>query len=716
MTNAAYQVLIRELEQLLPPRVVSRSLKDGLASLGKTPEDVTLADLSTLLRGPLKRQLEALLPPGRAEKATEEIIGRITDPDARLLQQTPAFEQKVRSELEELTAKLRPFNLYFEWPEVQKYRAQLQLIREEMDAEGNVAVLIREAREQLELLQQKLEDQLVLQAGELAELNEALERLRSLGGPRVRRLENLLNQISQAQQQRTLMPAEIEKARLLSVDLRKLLESSVYATSEPLDEIDIEATAELLPEEVNVRLRQLDLDNEQHRLEQLRQQYGNLLDFRPELEGRLQALADQIASGTSSAADITALEVSLKDAFSQERNALTRELAAMAGDEAALSTPVGSSKLRQALQVANGILATTLPDPGDIDHIRNLHQLAREQLDVMKRTLHDGVEMADARKLAELELDSRQTVLTELFQLEQELKKLPLNGPAELDSLRREAAALKERLEAGAEAVDLDALWLQLEDIRNSLSGRLETITTRTEAALATFSRVERLNSEDVARVRRILQHLDAHLDRLPQLSLNLTVQLEESLSEAELLLGKLEEEFEATRNIADQLVSANILDDLLGGGSTAARETRSESTAARDEAAEELPERRSSGHPLLDSLLEELAEERGVEQLLLTKGDEVVGGTYSAGTTGLIEAVNDLKRDVSELGSAIGSGQPQLLTVELSRNILAVATPAPGYRLLVLVGVPATLSLVLHRLRQRLGHLHGLLDDPAHA
>jgi len=716
VTNAAYQVLIRELEQLLPPRVVSRSLKDGLASLGKTPEDVTLADLSTLLRGPLKRQLEALLPPGRAEKATEEIIGRITDPDARLLQQTPAFEQKVRSELEELTAKLRPFNLYFEWPEVQKYRAQLQLIREEMDAEGNVAVLIREAREQLELLQQKLEDQLVLQAGELAELNEALERLRSLGGPRVRRLENLLNQISQAQEQRTLMPAEIEKARLLSVDLRKLLESSVYATSEPLDEIDIEATAELLPEEVNARLRQLDLDNEQHRLEQLRQQYGNLLDFRPELEGRLQALADQIASGTSSAADITALEVSLKDAFSQERNALTRELAAMAGDEAALSTPVGSSKLRQALQVANGILATTLPDPGDIDHIRNLHQLAREQLDVMKRTLHDGVEMADARKLAELELDSRQTVLTELFQLEQELKKLPLNGPAELDSLRREAAALKERLEAGAEAVDLDALWLQLEDIRNSLSGRLETITTRTEAALATFSRVERLNSEDVARVRRILQHLDAHLDRLPQLSLNLTVQLEESLSEAELLLGKLEEEFEATRNIADQLVSANILDDLLGGGSTAARETRSESTAARDEAAEELPERRSSGHPLLDSLLEELAEERGVEQLLLTKGDEVVGGTYSAGTTGLIEAVNDLKRDVSELGSAIGSGQPQLLTVELSRNILAVATPAPGYRLLVLVGVPATLSLVLHRLRQRLGHLHGLLDDPAHA
>ena len=161
----------------------------------------------------------------------------------------------------------------------------------------------------------------------------------------------------------------------------------------------------------------------------------------------------------------------------------------MAGDEAALSTPVGSSKLRQALQVANGILATTLPDPGDIDHIRNLHQLAREQLDVMKRT--STTVSIRCPQAGRTELDSRQTVLTELFQL----GKAEEAAPERAGGAGQPAPEQRPEGTAGgsAEAVDLDALWLLLEDIRNSLSGRLETITTRTEAALATFSRVERL-------------------------------------------------------------------------------------------------------------------------------------------------------------------------------------------------------------------------------
>ena len=133
MTNAAYQLLIQELEQILPPRVVSRSLKAGLTSLDRTPEDVTLGDLETLLRGPILRQLQALLPAGRADEAVNGILDRILDPETDSLHKTPAFEQKVRTELDELTESLRPFNLYFEWPEVQKLRAQLLLAREELE-------------------------------------------------------------------------------------------------------------------------------------------------------------------------------------------------------------------------------------------------------------------------------------------------------------------------------------------------------------------------------------------------------------------------------------------------------------------------------------------------------------------------------------------------------------------------------------------------------
>lgn len=712
LTNAAYQLLIRELEQILPPRVVSRSLKDGLSSLGRTPEDVTLQDLEELLRGPLLRQLQALLPAGRADAAVSGMLERILDPEANSLQQTPAFEQKVRTDLDELTANLKPFNLYFEWPEVQKLRAQLQLIREELDQGANVAGLITEAREQLSLLRQKLEDQLVLQAGELAELSEALERLKSLGGPRVRRLENLINQITAAQEQRTLVPAEIDQARLLSVDLRKLLESSVYATSEPLDEIDVQATIELLPEEVNERLLQLDLANETHRLEQLELQFMNLFAFRPDLTDRATVLREQIRSGESASDELTTLELALQEGFSQERSRLTRELAQVAADEAALDTPVGSGQLKQALQVANGILATTLPDPGDISHIHSLHELAREQLEVMTRTVHDGVEMADARKLAALELDSRQNTLNELFQLDQELKRFPAEGTDGLKELQAQVTAARQQLEAGGDETDLNALWLRLDDVRNSLASRLDTIPERTQAALETFGRVERLNSEDVLKVRRILQQLAANADRLPQLSLNLTVQLETSLREAEELLDKLEREFEATRNIADQLVSANILDDLLGGGITPA--PASPEPAAPAAPVSEQPASHASGNELLDTLLAELAAERGVDQLLLTRGDQPLGGTYGPRVAGMIEAVTHLENDLTELGGAIEAGPLELLTIELTGNILAVAWPAPGHRLLVLVSVPATLSLVLHRLRQQLTSLHGLLDDPA--
>ncbi len=715
MTNAAYQAVIRELEQVLPPRVVSRSLKDGLAYLGRTPEDVTVADLETLLRGPMLRQLQALLPAGKAEEAVAGMLERILDPEERLLHQTPAFGEKIRTDLAELNAALRPFNLYFEWPEVQKLRAQLQLVEEEAESGSEVAGLFAEARDQLGVIRQKLEDQLVLQAGELAELEEAQERLSSLGGPRVRRLENLVTRIREGQKNRLLMPAEIDQARLLSVDLRKLLESSVYSTAEPGEEIDLVATAELLPEEVNERLRRLDLENEAHRLDQLELQHANLLALRDNLAKRLGDLRNRIVGGESAAEAITALELALQEAFTQERTALTRELGAIAADEGAMQTPVGTGQLRQALQVANGILATTLPDPADIRHIRNLHELASEQFDVMRRTMHDGTEMADARKLAALELDGRQSQLNELFQLEQELRQLPAGSSPELEELRSEVIQAKSRLDDQDDSLDLNSLWLRLEDIRASLGQRLDSMAGRTAAALGTFAQVERLNSEDVVTVRRILQHIAAQLERFPQLSLNLKLQLNAALEQAEQLLEKLRGEFEATRNIADQLVSANILDELLGGGTPGL----SPAPVVRPEAdtnGTPAPVRLRSGNDLLDSLLGELSTERGVEQLLLLRGAEPLGGNFTSEVAGLVDALGVLEGDVTELGSSLSAGRLELLTLELPGRILAVAWPANNHRLLVIVGVPATLSLVLHRVRQQLDGLHGLLDDSAFA
>ena len=124
---------------------------------------------------------------------------------------------------------MRPFNLYFEWPEVQKLRAQVQLLESEQEAGREATSLVDDAEAQLQEVEQKLEDHLVLQARELGELQEAFEQVRTLGGAKVRRLESLVHHIGEAQAGRQLAPAEVERARRLARDLRKLMESSVYS-------------------------------------------------------------------------------------------------------------------------------------------------------------------------------------------------------------------------------------------------------------------------------------------------------------------------------------------------------------------------------------------------------------------------------------------------------------------------------------------------------
>src|SRR5690606_38504328 len=156
----------------------------------------------------------------------------------------------------------------------------------------------------LEAVAQKLEDQLVLQAREVGELDEALEVVRSLGGPKVRRLESLVNHMRSAQEARHLAPAELERARRLARDLRKLIESSVHAEAPgedgegrpaPAEEVagaaeggvfDVGSedeeiltidVASLTPE-ASERLRLIDLAAESDDLATLRDEHGVLLD------------------------------------------------------------------------------------------------------------------------------------------------------------------------------------------------------------------------------------------------------------------------------------------------------------------------------------------------------------------------------------------------------------------------------------------------------
>jgi hypothetical protein len=101
--------------------------------------------------------------------------------------------------------------------------------------------------------------------------------------------------------------------------------------------------------------------------------------------------------------------------------------------------------------------------------------------------------------------------------------------------------------------------------VERQLADRLEGFAGRLDAALGTFRTVARLNSDDVAAVRRVLQHLDGQRAAIGRVSPGLQAQLFAALADAEAKLEALGTAFEATRAIADQLVSGNAIDELLG-------------------------------------------------------------------------------------------------------------------------------------------------------
>ncbi len=238
MSNQVYQTAVEELEALLSPRVVSRSLKEGLSQVGRSPETADLEALERILKDHVYRQLQVTMPVTEAKNAIARIVDKLRDlsvslgGDAGGRSGSQAASRGLiaqQERLDRLTTALKPFNLYFEWPEVQKLRAQVQLLENEHESGREAYALSLDAEAQLELVMQKHEDQLVLQAKELADLRESFEQVRSLGGPKIRRLEAYVQQVTSAQEGRQLAPAEIERARRLARDLRKLLESSVYA-------------------------------------------------------------------------------------------------------------------------------------------------------------------------------------------------------------------------------------------------------------------------------------------------------------------------------------------------------------------------------------------------------------------------------------------------------------------------------------------------------
>ena len=158
--------------------------------------------------------------------------------------------------------------------------------------------------------------------------------------------------------------------------------------------------------------------------------------------------------------------------------------------------------------------------------------------------------------------------LGELHALEAELgpyRALGAERVGDLDALLQDA---REKVEEGAPAqvaAALAPLRARLAALQSEVEARLEGFDTRLGAALGAFERVSRLNSDETGAVKRTLHHLDAQRDAFHRVSLTVRLELEASLREAETLIKDLQAQFEATRAVADFLVSDGLFDDILG-------------------------------------------------------------------------------------------------------------------------------------------------------
>ncbi len=943
MTNPVYQATIEELEAVLSPRVVSRSVKEGLNQVGRTPETADISDIEKILKSQVYRQLQLTMPVTKAKEVVAEMIERLRQVDADGGPTGATAEGGLEAqgkELERLQEALRPFNLYFEWPEVQKLRAQIQLLEDDHKANRQSPALLRGAGEQLQIVMQKREDQLVLQARDLGELLEALDEVRAVGGPKVRRLETLVNQVKAAQENRQLASGESDRAQRLARDLRVTLEEEgadirataeaaaaripaadaeplaepAAQTSEPADmaeapvplaealDVDSEEADLLaadpppLDEATTERIRKIDLHAEQRELRHLETDFSEVLAYMPALAERFAELRAELEAGRSVATVLASLGADMEATKLALREDLKDELEELLASLKDLRPEVDTTELEQAVRVTLGILSTALPSLADVEHGRRLAQVAREQDEEIRQG-----ELADAQQLQEqhqlinrleatlLQSDSedeslrseverlragfdqlrlaqeqhavvpdvvaavrqaeeqlarsladratqrsdrRRARLTALrarleslpvtqtlhdrteavrFELERLLKVqenddavaalLIDEGPAVMpaegddsdidalaevvdgirtqltDSLRNRLMNMAERaaelgngqlierlqravlglerdeypdvkhlqasirqeheaqrleqvdelhrlslaaaqfggedttravklrqllaeahdqLERGALASQLERAAELLDALRAEADERLQSVPKRLDAALLDLERVAALNSDDVGTVRRILSHLDSQRDALPRLSPGLQLQLEASLSSAERLLEKLQGEFEATRLVADELVSGGLLDGVLG-----LFRTGSEDGSNPQGLVDPAGALSSSPQAQLEAFL---AEEGVTAAAVLDASGELVAGRLA----NVVEGVPALRAAAAAVaGSSYDSAR--LVTVELKYGVVMIGWLANGDCIVLEIADTSELSILTNRLRRR---LHDLDDE----
>ena len=475
-----YGLILETLRRHLGTRAEA-VLEEGLKRLGKRQEELSPEDGETLLKGLAFRELQARLPAEEAKRVVEEALRKLSAPSEPV-------------DLEALEAGLKRFGLYLDWPEVARYRALVNRLRQDPDPR-----LMREAKALLEALEEKLEEALLRQAKDLAHLEESLERVRHLGGLKVRRLEKLVETVRGAQKEGLLAQAEVERARSLALELRKLLESSVarpptlpeivFETQEEPPEdvfLTVEEAGELivdleaLPEEAARRLEALEVEEEGRRLEELLARHAHLLQ-EPTVSPLLAEVQALLEAGKPAGEKLSLLEAALKEA---EANLRAEKKARLIQLEAGLRALPLPEAAKASLEAAFALAEETLRE-GGLPDLKPLEgELARLEAEA-RRQEEERRKLEEEREALAQELAAKGEAFAPLLE---ELRAVPLEAlPQRLPEIKArytallmtqgEEAALKAKLkeaEEELEALRPEALalglWESLEKAEEALA------------------------------------------------------------------------------------------------------------------------------------------------------------------------------------------------------------------------------------------------------
>lgn len=540
-----YQTLSKSLEPMLGERARA-ILEEGVRRLSISPDQLDVSHAETILKRLVYRELQNHMSPGAARSRVEGLLKELGILDKKA--DTGAVSAHAKRILADLEAGLKRFSLYLDWPEVGHLRGVVNVIKQDPEAAA-VRSLLREGQEVLAQLEEKLQAALLRQTRDIAELEMSLSRLQSVGGPKVRRLENLIRLIREAHAQETLAVAEVERARALAADMRKLVESSVVqnptskavttldsvedASAEPsvalkdpsieaADGLDNEALLidldfESLTSEQLSRIREIDLAEDARHLEVLKERYAAVLS-RPDLANHLADLEAQLTAGSPLKERLSAFAELLKAAQSQAVSEARARYEWLADRLGRLELP---PERTAPLQARLAVVLETL-QAGGIPH-----ELAELEQSLVSLELEEKAQRESRARQARLE-----AALANL-RLEAEHALSPFRGRAQVESFLTALAAP-------------DISEAALATLRQELSELLSQLAREREE-----ESLKRMGLRATLQALPSLEPLEADKQQLIQ-------QLEQGVGS----LGELEAAVQALHERARALVSSR-LDDL---------------------------------------------------------------------------------------------------------------------------------------------------------